>query len=83
MPSKNVWGIKPQTFFKKTIDKVANSWYNNYRKKKREVNKMYFECNDWLYGTYLCKLSFLKGIITLLFGRGYAKFIPWWKIEKK
>ena len=44
---------------------------------------MYFECNDWLYGTYLCKLSFLKGIITLLFGRGYAKFIPWWKIEKK
>ena len=50
---------------------------------EREVNKMYFECNDWLYGTYLCKLSFLKGIITLLFGRGYAKFIPWWKIEKK
>ena len=43
---------------------------------------MYFECNDWLYGTYLCKLSFLKGIVTLLFGRGYAKFIPWWKIEK-
>ena len=50
---------------------------------EREVNKMYFECNDWLYGTYLCKLSFLKGIVTLLFGRGYAKFIPWWKIEKK
>ena len=49
---------------------------------EREVNKMYFECNDWLYGTYLCKLSFLKGIVTLLFGRGYAKFIPWWKIEK-
>ena len=83
MPSKNVWGIKPQTFFKKTIDKVANSLYNNYRKKKREVNKMYFECNDWLYGTYLCKLSFLIGIVTLLFGRGYAKFVPWWKIEKK
>ena len=40
MSGKNVWGIKPQTFFKKTIDKVANSWYNNYRKKKREVNKM-------------------------------------------
>ena len=40
MPSENVWGIKPQTFFKKTIDKVANSWYNNYRKKKREVMKM-------------------------------------------
>ena len=44
---------------------------------------MYFECNDWLNGTYLCKLSFLKGIAILLFGRGYAKFIPWWKIEKK
>ena len=44
---------------------------------------MYFECNDWLYGTYLCKLSFLIGIVTLLFGRGYAKFVPWWKIEKK
>ena len=83
MPSKNVWGIKPQTFFKKTIAKVANSWYNNYRKKKREVNKMYFECNDWLYGTYLCKLSFLKGIVTLLFGLCYAKFIPCCKIEKK
>ena len=44
---------------------------------------MYFECIDWLYGTHLCKLSFLKGIVTLLFGQGYAKFIPWWKIEKK
>jgi hypothetical protein len=43
---------------------------------EREVIKMYFECNDWLYGTYLTKVSFLKGIYILLFGRGYAKFVP-------
>lgn len=36
---------------------------------------MYFECNDLLYGTYLTKVSFLKGIFILLFGRGYAKHI--------
>ena len=43
---------------------------------EREVIKMYFECNDWLYGTYLTKVSFLKGIYILLFGRSYAKFVP-------
>lgn len=41
---------------------------------------MYFECNDWLYGTYLTKVSFFKGIYILLFGRGYAKYISKRKI---
>lgn len=27
---------------------------------------MYFKCNDWLYGTYLCKVSFIKGVIMLI-----------------
>ena len=44
---------------------------------------MYFECNDWIYGTYLTKLPIHKGIITLLFGRPYAKFVPWWRIKKE
>ncbi len=43
---------------------------------------MYFECNDWLYGTYLTRLPFWKGIFVLMFGGNYAKFIPWWKVKK-
>jgi hypothetical protein len=44
---------------------------------------MYFECNDWLLGTYLTKVSFWKGVYILLFNfDGYATFVPWWKVEK-
>lgn len=43
---------------------------------------MYFECYDWLYGTYLTKLPLWKGVITLLFGKN-VKFVPWWKIVKE
>jgi len=43
---------------------------------------MYFICNDWLYGTYLTKVNFFQGIIILLLGRDYAKFVPWWKVWK-
>lgn len=43
---------------------------------------MYFECNDWLYGKYLTKVSLLKGIYILLFGRRYAKFISKKTIKK-
>lgn len=42
---------------------------------------MYFECNDWLYGTYYCKLPIWKGILVILSGSTYARWIPWWKIE--
>ena len=44
---------------------------------------MYFICNDWLYGTYLTKVNFFQGIVILLFGRDYAKFVSWWKVKKE
>lgn len=43
---------------------------------------MYFECDDWLYGIYLTEVNFFQGIYILLFGQGYAKFVPWWKVKK-
>lgn len=44
---------------------------------------MYFEVNDPFEGTYLSRVSFLKGIYILLFNIDKnIKFVPWWKIEK-
>jgi hypothetical protein len=43
---------------------------------------MYFECNDAELGIYLTYVPFWQGIIILIFGRSYAKFIPWWKIKR-
>lgn len=44
---------------------------------------MYFECYDWLYGTYLTKVPFWQGIIILLANTEDTIFVPWWEIRIK
>lgn len=46
------------------------------------IERMYFECYDWLYGTYLTKVAVWQGIIILLCGCPDCKFVPWWKVIK-
>ena len=57
-------GEKPRTkikkikkFLKKTIDKLAKVWYNKYRKREREVNKMYtlYDFNGKEIYKHFCK----------------------------
>lgn len=45
--------------------------------------KFYFECRDEEEGVYLTALNPAKAFFTMLFGRGYATFVPWWKVRKE
>ena len=38
-----------------------------YNYNVRKVMSMYLECETWLGETFICKVSFIKGILILLF----------------